>query len=112
MLLSAYAQQPDQRDVDEYYDALSQKGFVRALIRSTAKSKPVNPIDGKRFNKPAIAIWGEKDTWVPLEKSQPLLEQIPSITVMVIKGAGHCPMATHARLFNQAAIRFLTTNDN
>jgi 2-hydroxy-6-oxonona-2,4-dienedioate hydrolase len=107
MLRSAYAQEPNPADVEEYYKALSEKGTARALIRSTAVSKPVKEIDGLKFNKPAIAIWGDLDSWVPLTKSQPILDQLPSIKVIVIKGAGHCPMATHPNHFNELVIGFL-----
>jgi pimeloyl-ACP methyl ester carboxylesterase len=110
ILRSAYACEPSPIDVAGYYKALSQKGFARALIRSGAKSKPIHPVDGKSFSKPAIAIWGDKDTWVPLEKTKPLLEHIPSIKIIVIEGAGHCPMATHPEQFNQYIIQFLGTN--
>jgi hypothetical protein len=67
-------------------------------------------IDGKAFNKPAIAIWGEKDTWVPLSQMQPIADQIPSIKIIVIEGAGHCPMATHADQFNNQLLHFLDPN--
>jgi len=110
MLRSAYAREPDSTDVAEYYKALSQKGFARAFIRSTAKSKPAHPVDGRAFSKPALAIWGKKDTWVPLERSKSLLNQIPSIKVVVIEGAGHCPMATHPELFNKYVIQFLKSD--
>lgn len=112
MLRSAYAREPNPADVDEYLKALKIEGTARALVRSTAISRPVIPVDGTSFNKPSIAIWGEKDTWVPLEKSQPLLNQIPAIKVVVIEGAGHCPMATHADQFNQLVIQFLKINNN
>lgn len=107
MLLSAYGQEPEPGDVEEYYKALSQKGFALALIRSTAESHVTIPIDGKAFNKPAIAIWGDQDTWVPLEQMKPLLDQLPTIKVIVIDGAGHLPMVTHPELFNNEVLRFL-----
>jgi pimeloyl-ACP methyl ester carboxylesterase len=110
MLKSAYAQKPPRDDVDEYYYCLALPGTARALIRSSAKSKAVMAIDGKAFNKPAIAIWGEKDTWVPLSQMQPIADQIPSIKIIVIEGAGHCPMATHADQFNQQLLHFLDPN--
>ena len=106
-LTSAYAAEPDQADIDEYLRALRVPGTARALIRSMAISKPARHIDGKTFNTPALAIWGSLDSWVPLEKSKPLLEKIPSIRTEVIEGAGHCPMATHPDQFNRLVIGFL-----
>jgi pimeloyl-ACP methyl ester carboxylesterase len=110
MLRSAYSREPNPVDVAEYYKALSQKGFARALIRSGTKSISVHPVDGKSFSKKAIALWGDRDTWMPLEKNSSLVNQIPSIKVIVIEGAGHCPMATHPELFNQYVLQFLTAN--
>lgn len=111
LLQSSFGSEPDSTEISEYYRAISQPGTARALIRSSAKSKPVHPVDGKSFSKPAIAICGEKDTWVPLKEMQSLLDQVPSIKVVVIEGAGHCPMETHAGVFNQQVIRFLKSND-
>jgi pimeloyl-ACP methyl ester carboxylesterase len=107
MLESSYGRQPDAIDVQEYYKALRQKGFALALIRSSAESRPITPLEGKSFNKPAIAIWGDHDTWVPLEQMKPLLEHLPTVEVIVIEGAGHLPMATHPELFNNEVLRFL-----
>jgi pimeloyl-ACP methyl ester carboxylesterase len=107
-LTSAYSAEPDSADVAEYYRALKQPGTAKALIRSMAVSKPVIRINGLDFNTPAIAIWGNLDSWVPLEKSKPLLEKLPSIKTAVIEGAGHCPMATHPDRFNLLLINFLS----
>jgi pimeloyl-ACP methyl ester carboxylesterase len=109
MLRSAYAAEPPEVDVNEYYKALSVGGTAKALIRSTAVSKPLTPVDGLSFNKPAIAIWGDRDKWVPLEKAKPLVDKIPAIRMIVIEGAGHCPMATHPQEYNRTVIDFLRT---
>ena len=107
MLRSAYGQEPSPTDADQYYRAIHQRGFARALLRSSAKLKPANLVDGTLFNKPAMAIWGDKDTWVPLSGMQPLLNKLPSVKVMIIEGAGHLPMATHPDLFNDYVKNFL-----
>jgi pimeloyl-ACP methyl ester carboxylesterase len=107
MLRSAYGQEPGPADADEYYKAIHQRGFAKALLRSSAKSKPSIPVDGTLFNKPAIAVWGDKDTWVPLSGMQPLLDKLSCVKVVIIPGAGHLPMATHVKLFNGYVINFL-----
>ncbi len=107
LLESAYGSEPPQADVDEYYHALSEPGFARAFLSARGKSgSSANP-DGLAFNRPAIAIWGDKDTWVPLERSRPLLDRLPTIEVRIITGAGHVPMATHPAEFNRLALEFL-----
>ncbi len=107
LLLSAYSAEPDSADVAEYYRALSQPGTARALIRSSTAAPSAATLDGKSFNKPALAIWGETDTWVPLQRMQPLLKQLPTIKVSVIPGAGHCPMETHPAKFNRLILEYL-----
>lgn len=106
LLRSAYAAEPDPIDVEEYYKALRQPGFARAFIRSSPQSKPLTT-DGTKFSKPALAIWGDKDTWVPLEGMRPLINLMPTVRLRVIEGAGHCPMATHSVIFNEEVLRFL-----
>ena len=110
LLRSAYAAEPDAADVAEYYKALHQRGFARAFLRSSVKSKPLIPLDGLKFNKPALAIWGDKDTWVPLGPNQTLLDQLPTVKLQIIEGAGHCPMATHSNIFNDHVLQYLQTN--
>lgn len=107
LLVSAYGQEPPERDVVEYHRALSQRGTARALIRGSVRKTAPDSLNGTGFQSPALAIWGDRDTWVPLEGMRPVLEQLPTIQLIVIEGAGHCPMNTHIDRFNHLCLEFL-----
>lgn len=55
----------------------------------------------------AICFWGENDTWVPLAQGERLAGDLPWSELVVIPGAAHCPMETHALEFNSILLDFL-----
>jgi pimeloyl-ACP methyl ester carboxylesterase len=110
-LTSAFGQEPDSADVAEYYRALALPGTARGMIRAGTRSYDPQALSGRNFASQALAIWGEKDTWVPLEPMKPILKILPTVTLTVIEGAGHCPMTTHSDLFNEKVIDYLKTKD-
>jgi pimeloyl-ACP methyl ester carboxylesterase len=57
---------------------------------------------------PVTILWGEKDTWIPIERGRTLARRIPSATFRAIPGAGHlmqedAPEAIVAALLGSAA---------
>jgi 4,5:9,10-diseco-3-hydroxy-5,9,17-trioxoandrosta-1(10),2-diene-4-oate hydrolase len=56
---------------------------------------------------PVMGLWGELDSWVPREEGEMLLEVFPNMKLTIIPGAAHCPMETHAELFNKELLAFL-----
>ncbi len=110
LLVSAYGTEPDPADVAEYHRALSQPGFARAFIRASAGSPAGDPLDGSRFDRVALAIWGDRDTWVPYARMTPTLKKLPTVESVLFEGAGHCPMNTHTLRFNNTITDFLLTS--
>jgi len=110
LLVSAYGAEPDAVDVAEYHRALSQPGFARAFIRASSATSSGDPIDGSRFNRPALAIWGERDTWVPYARMTSTLTKLPTVESILFTGSGHCPMNTHTLRFNNTVTDFLLTS--
>lgn len=47
------------------------------------------------LRSPTLALWGEKDTMVPLSELEKLKTVLPTLSSHIIKGAAHCPMETH-----------------
>jgi pimeloyl-ACP methyl ester carboxylesterase len=42
-----------------------------------------------RIGIPVTVVWGEDDTWVPVERGRELAARIPGAHLQVIPGAGH-----------------------
>lgn len=109
-LLSAYGRQPTVEEVKGYYYPLTLENtdvvFVDLINR-----EPVPLLDRiGELNIPVLCIWGEDDSWVPLENGQRLVRQFPRADLVVIAEEGHCPMETSPDQFNAALIDFLKAN--
>lgn len=111
MLFSAFGRQPTSSEVDEYYKALSQDGTAKAFIRLFTNSKVINEMNIDQLTSPALAIWGDNDTWVPYDGYKSLLSNRTNIKIKIIKGAFHCPMETHSNEFNEIIIDFLSNQN-
>lgn len=94
-LSSAYGREPTPDEVEGYLAPLRLPGTARSLASmfNTARSEDLEKICDMPV--PIFAIWGEKDTWVPLQELDRLLSFRDDVRVEIIEGAGHCPMETH-----------------
>jgi pimeloyl-ACP methyl ester carboxylesterase len=54
-------------------------------------------------------IWGADDQVAPLRTAQALLHILPRAQLRVIDGAGHVPMKSHQRIFNQMLLTSLAS---
>ena len=100
-LSSAYGSSPSEADIDGYLDPLLLDGTEGTLVDLIRTATVMEEAQLNELSVPVYAIWGEEDTWVPLEEAYRLQTILPSMQIMVIPGAGHCPMETHSADFNQ-----------
>ncbi len=107
LLGSSYGTKPSEQDADAYYSALSVAGTAKAIIRSMTRSKEIAEVSASQMKVPVLAVWGSKDTWVPLHYSKPSLDMMHDVTLVTIDGAAHCPMETHHIEFMKYLAPFL-----
>jgi pimeloyl-ACP methyl ester carboxylesterase len=107
LLESAYGRPPTPEQIRGYLAPLSIPGTTRAIVSTASAAVELEALDAGALRIPALAIWGERDTWVPLEKRRPALERIPGLRLRVIPAAGHCPMETHPAEFLAHLLPFL-----
>lgn len=110
MLNSSFGRPPTEEQVNEYYKALSVPGTSRAIIRAFSGAKAVYNIDGYDFDKPYLAILGRQDSWIPPDNIIDILDKFDNGEIQIIEESAHCPMETHANIFNNLVLQFL--NDN
>ena len=107
MLESAYGEEPAKEQVEQYYRPLSMEGTSRAILNNARRAKEPKNLNIGNLHLPVLAIWGEKDTWVPYQDSKKMLELIPSYELEIIPNAGHNPMETHPDIYLQKYLAYL-----
>jgi 2-hydroxy-6-oxonona-2,4-dienedioate hydrolase len=107
LLASAYGQNPSPEQVDGYLKPLQVPGTARGILHMQRFNRELTELDAKTLSIPALAIWGENDTWVSLQSRSNVLEQIPGVQLKVIEQAGHNPMETHFKEFIRIYLAFL-----
>lgn len=69
--------------------SLGQEAFYRQIAQANQKyTDEIEPLYSA-INKPVLIIWGEEDTWIPIEKGRKLHEKIQSSEFVSIPRAGH-----------------------
>ncbi len=106
-LTSAYGRAPTVEEVSGYLEPLTVEGTARSAIAllKTAKNRPSE--DLRQLTVPAMAIWGEMDSWVPVSDTVRILTLMPQLQIDVIPEAAHCPMETHPEQFNELLLNWL-----
>lgn len=104
LLSSAYASEPDSVAIEGYLAPFRTSGSGSAVFRMFAGMGNLN-IDIEELEQfPKLIIWGKNDTWIPFTQIQKDIKG----NVMLIDGAGHCPMETHSQEVNQMMINFIS----
>lgn len=106
-LTSAYGRSPSPEEVSGYLHPLMQPGTERALVDFARTASHVDVDQLATLAMPILGIWGQDDSWVPLEAGEKMKELIPEMELKVIPGAAHCPMETHPDEFNKTFVDFL-----
>ena len=111
LLASAYGRDLNPAEVTGYLEPLQVKGTSRGLLNFVQTSENMPLFELSNYQGPTLAIWGEKDTWVPLQEIERIRAYVSELEVVIIIGAAHCPMETHPEVFNQDFLMFLLEND-
>jgi pimeloyl-ACP methyl ester carboxylesterase len=109
LLVSAYGEKPDKEAVKGYLEGMNKTGTAGGIMQMSA-SKELYEFNINQIKAPALLIWGEKDSWVPLKNGEILKNRLKNAELEVVKGAAHCAMETHADIFNALVLKFLEKN--
>ncbi|MDZ4133581.1 MAG: alpha/beta hydrolase [Dethiobacteria bacterium] len=107
MLTSAYGRPPDPDEFAGYYQPLLIENSDASLAAMLKVSDPSIKELLSTVDQPALLIWGEKDSWVPLTEGTMLNKFFPHAELVVLAGEGHCPMETAPGIFNNFLLDFL-----
>lgn len=75
------------------------------ILRDSGRNALPGPLSA--LTAPILLVWGDNDTWVPLDRGQQLRAALPQAQWVVIPQAGHLLMEEQAEAFNLALIEFM-----
>ena len=80
--------------VDRYWELVRHPGNRRAtgLRFAWYRMNGSRDLQVEAITQPALVIWGDEDTLIPVEAGRALHTRLPNSTLKVFKGVGHLPM--------------------
>ena len=107
LLSSAYGEKADSCAVIGYMQPFKSEGSAVAVFETFMRGFDEKQPDLDKIDMPVLLLWGENDTWVPVELAHQLHPKLKNSYLKIINDAGHNPMETHADEFNEILLRFL-----
>jgi pimeloyl-ACP methyl ester carboxylesterase len=75
--------------VDPWLGASGQAAFYRQIAQMDQRYTDEIESRYGEIRCPVMILWGEEDTWIPVERGRELASRIPDATLRRIQGAGH-----------------------
>lgn len=96
---SAYGDKSKITDAvrQRYFDMTQRSGNRKSYIEvfRATRQQSKNPAQGENVKNvivPTLLMWGEKDTWIPLDIMRKFQRDLPYSDYIVYEGVGHLPM--------------------
>ncbi len=89
-----------EAQVARYQDLLRRPGNREAFIKRFDRTRRLtsnvpalgDPVPAYDLNLPILIVWGDQDSWIPLDVGQTLASVLPNAELKVYAGLGHIPM--------------------
>lgn len=87
----------DKKLVRRYHDLTLRKGNRKALVSTFREMKRQSKNEQlganvKGVKAPTLLMWGELDTWVPLDVMEQFRQNLEDVKLVTYEGVGHMPM--------------------
>ena len=105
-LESAYGRELSEEELKEYIKTLRVDGTAGALLDMT-KSSSLAMTELEEIEIPSLLIWGEEDSWVPVEEGRKMEKELSNARLELIADSHHMPMVTDAEIVNELIVEFL-----
>ena len=96
--------------VDPWLDVSGQAAFYRQIAQMDQRYTDEIESRYGEIHCPVSILWGEEDTWIPIERGRELVSRIPGASLRTVPGAGHlvqedAPEAVVAALLGELTAR-------
>lgn len=106
LLKSAYGEDLLEKEIDAYLESFKIKGTAEVWLDLIKSSSPALENISK-IKLPSLLIWGENDSWVPLEEGKKLNKELSNSQLKIIKDSYHMPMVTDYKKVNKYIKNFI-----
>ena len=95
LLTGAMGRTPTDDEVTGYLNPFQVQGAIDALVRyvQSAKNTTINDVE---LNVPVYILWGEQDTWVPIDNLVDIEAQLNVVGIKRYPNGGHLPHETES----------------
>jgi pimeloyl-ACP methyl ester carboxylesterase len=97
-----------EADLDRAYQALSNRGGARAMVKLSRSARRDHLGDSmRRIKSPTLLIWGRQDIVTPPEAADGFKSAIPHAEMVWLDNCGHAPMIERPDEFASAVKTFI-----
>jgi 2-hydroxy-6-oxonona-2,4-dienedioate hydrolase len=101
LLSTAYSQPANEEAAAGYLAPFKIQGSSEAILGMFRHSQEPIKMTYEKLQAKTYLVWGENDKWVSIEAGKNFVKQYPQAQLFTIAQAGHNPMETHPKEFNQ-----------
>lgn len=106
LLSDVYQKEVPQEAVDGYLSPVLIKGTLNGLTQFVKTSKNISIYDVKALNLKINLVWGQKDTWIPIDALDEIKAVVNVSQTYIFPTAGHTPHETEPE-FNAVLLEML-----
>ncbi len=89
-------------------DATNTLGdWLQTVLGPQGISLTSDPVNYQRLNMPALIIWGDSDTIIPLKEGEYLQSILPNAELVLMEGVNHIPHVEDHEKFIEVVLGFL-----
>ncbi len=82
--------------------------WLKSVLGPRAESLTSDPKNYQSLTMPALILWGDSDTVIPLKEGEYLQSIMPNAELVVMKGVNHIPHVEDLDMVIKLALEFLT----
>lgn len=83
--------------------------WLNAVLGPQEVSLTTDPVNYQKLTMPALILWGDSDTVIPIKEGEYLQSILPNAELVVMEGVNHIPHVEDHEKFIEVVLEFLKT---